>query len=450
MSIIESYNPADGSLIGTVNVTEDFEIEEIVKKVAKAQEKWAALDIDDRIRILVDAGASLLDRAQEIGTLLSMEMGKSLRRGIGEVKGSARSVEYVAECVKSALQPVALQGGRGRTVIKYEPLGVCGIISPWNYPVSMAHWMTIPALAAGNAVVLKPSEETPLVAKAYVDALNEALPENLLQIVFGDERQGKALIDADTDFIGFTGSLAAGRDIMKRAANTLKPIIMELGGKDPLIVLDDADIDAAAGFAVANSLENAGQMCISTERVFVDKSIAEEFNRKVAEIISYYKIGPYTDPDAEVGPIINERQRQRILEHIDDAVSKGAKVLAGGGDHPPRYVIPTVLSGIDDSMLIAREETFGPVVCITEFTDLEEAIAAANGTEFGLGAVVFGSREAEKTADRLKAGMVGINTSAGGGGDTPWVGAKQSGFGYHGSPDGHRQFTQPKVINEIL
>ena len=173
----------------------------------------------------------------------------------------------------------------GRTVIKYEPLGVCGIISPWNYPVSMAHWMIIPALTAGNSVVLKPSEETPLVAKAYVEALNEALPENLLQIVFGDDEQGKALVEADTDFIGFTGSMEAGRDIMRRAAAGLKPLIMELGGKDPLIVLEDADIEAAAGFAVANSLENAGQMCISTERVFVDRKIAGEFSKAAARYI---------------------------------------------------------------------------------------------------------------------------------------------------------------------
>ncbi len=450
MTTLISYNPATGDIIGTVQKTTASEIKETVKRSAKAQEKWAALDIDERISILTEAGNALLNKAQDIGTLLSMEMGKSLRRGIGEVKSSARSVEYVTSCVKDALQPIVFKGYGSKTTVKYEPLGICGIISPWNYPVSMAHWMIIPALAAGNSVVLKPSEETPLVAKAYADALNEALPEDLLQIIFGDDEQGKALIDSDVDFIGFTGSLAAGRDIMKRAANTLKPLIMELGGKDPLIVLEDADIDRAAGFAVANSLENSGQMCISTERIFVDEKIAGKFRQKVLEQIAYYKVGPYTDPEADVGPIINDRQRQRILEQIDDAVSKGAKVLAGGKDHPPRYVIPTVLDGVDDSMLAATEETFGPVVCITEFSDIDEAVRAANGTEFGLGAVVFGVKNAEEVASRLKAGMVGINTGAGGGGDTPWVGAKQSGFGYHGSPDGHRQFTQPKVINEIL
>lgn len=450
MKTLTSYNPADGSIIGAVEITPIEEINSIVSKGRDAQKKWAAVDIDERIRILTSAGEALLDRAVDIGTLLCMEMGKSLRRGIGEVKGSARSIEYTADRVRAALRPVISEGYKAETVIQYDPLGVCGIISPWNYPVSMAHWMIIPALTAGNAVVLKPSEETPLVAKAYVEALNEALPENLLQIIFGDEEQGKALVESEVDFIGFTGSLSAGRNIMQSAAKTLKPLIMELGGKDPMIVLEDADIDAAAGFAVANSLENAGQMCISTERIFVHESIASEFKNKVVELISYYKTGPYTDTEAMVGPIINERQRERILIQIEDAVSKGARILAGGGQHPPRYITPTVLDGINENMLVAREETFGPLVCITEFSDIDTAVKAANGTEFGLGAVVFGKKDAEKTASQLKAGMVGINTSAEGGGDAPWVGAKQSGFGYHGSPDGHRQFTQPKVINRLL
>ena len=450
MKMIDSYNPADGSLIGTVESTEIAEIGNIVDKASEAQKKWAETEIDDRIDVLIKAGQVLMDRADDISLLLSMEMGKNLRRSMGEVYGSARSIGYVTAGVKDAIKPLIFENGRYRTTVKYEPIGVCGIISPWNYPVSMAHWMIIPALTAGNAVVLKPSEETLLVAKAYVDALNEVLPKDLLQIVFGDEEQGRALVEAETDFIGFTGSLSAGKDIMKRAARSMKPLIMELGGKDPLIVLHDADIESAAGFAVANSLENSGQMCISTERIFVDKRIAEDFREKITEYISFYKVGPYTDPDAEIGPIINEVQRERILDHIRDAVENGAEIIAGGEVHPDKYVLPTVLWGVTDDMKIAREETFGPVVCVTEFSDAEDAVISANGTEYGLGAVVFGKKDAEKVAAGLKAGMVGINTGAGGGVDTPWVGAKQSGFGYHGSPDGHRQFTQPKVVNEII
>lgn len=448
--ILKSYNPADGSLLGEVKVTPIEEIGKIVSKSAVAQKKWAAFGIDRRIDILEKAGQALAGEAEKIGMLLSMEMGKSFRRGIGEVKGCARSVPYVASTVKEALEPEVIQSYGRRTTIKYDPLGVCAIISPWNYPVSMAHWMIVPALAAGNSVILKPSEETPLVAKAYSDALNSVLPENLVQVVYGDEEQGKALVNANVQFIGFTGSMEAGKHIMKAAAGGMKRIIMELGGKDPLIVLADADIDEAAGFAVANSLENAGQMCISTERIFVDRRIAEAFEKKVVQYTAYYKAGPCTDPQAKVGPIINEKQRQRVLDHIEDALSKGARLLAGckSDDHPPRYIIPTALADVTDDMLAAREETFGPLICITAFDDVEEAITAANATDYGLGAVVYGKKDAEQVASRLEAGMIGINTSAEGGGDSPWIGAKMSGFGYHGSAGGHRQFAQPRVINQ--
>jgi len=450
METLKSYNPADGSLLGEVDITPVASLDEIVSKSAVAQKEWAALGIDRRIDILEKAGQVLVEQAEKIGMLLSMEMGKSFRRGIGEVKGCARSVPYVAASVKQALKPEIMEGYGRKTTIKYDPLGVCAIISPWNYPVSMAHWMMVPALVAGNSVILKPSEETPLVAKAYIDALNSILPENLVQVVYGDEEQGKALVRSAVQFIGFTGSMEAGKHIMKAAAGGMKRIIMELGGKDPLIVLEDADIDEAAGFAVANSLENAGQMCISTERIFVDRKIAKAFEEKVVQYTAYYKTGPCTDPKAQIGPIINEKQRQRILHHIEDALSKGARLLAGCREdgHPPRYIIPTVLADITDDMLAASEETFGPLICITAFDHVEEAINAANATDYGLGAVVYGTKDAEQVASRLEAGMIGINTSAEGGGDAPWIGAKMSGFGYHGSAGGHRQFTQPRVINQ--
>lgn len=449
---LKSYDPSNGNFIGEVRKTSEEEIKEIVKRSAAAQRKWAALSIDERISILQNAGRALEHESRRIGSLLAMEMGKSWRRAVSEVGGSAKSVAYVASRVKAALEPVVTEGYGNRTTIKYDPIGVCGIISPWNYPVSMAHWMMIPALTAGNSVVLKPSEETPLVAKAYVECLNTVLPEGLLQIVYGDEVQGKALVASDIDFIGFTGSMEAGKHILKAAADKLKPVMMELGGKDPLIVLEDADVDDAVSFAVANSLENAGQMCISTERVFVHESIADEFEKKAAHYVSYYKVGPYTDPQAHVGPIINDKQRSCIIEHIDDALKKGARLLAGcaGEDHPERYIIPTVLTDVTDDMLAAKEETFGPIVCITRFSHVDDAIAAANATDYGLGAVVYGKKDAAYTASKLEAGMIGINTGAGGGGDTPWIGAKMSGYGYHGSPDGHRQFTQPRVINEVI
>ena len=361
--MLKSYNPADGQLIGQVPKTPLDTIPDIVEKSRKAQLTWASLPIDERIDYIERAAEKISRRVSEIGNLLGREMGKSLRRAVGEVQGCLYS-RQTAEMVREGLKPQKITGPGIETVVEHIPLGVCAIISPWNYPVSMAHWMVIPALTAGNTVILKPSEETPLVAQAYVDALNEALPKDVLQIVQGADEQGSALVNMPgIAFIGFTGSKETGKKIMAGASGTLKRLILELGGKDPLIVMRDADINRAARFAVANSLENAGQMCVSTERVFVDEQIADKFIQRLADYIRNYKTGTFDDPEAFIGPIINTKQRQRIIEQIDDALNKGAKIIYGGANHPENFILPTILDGITDNMLIAQEETFGPVVC---------------------------------------------------------------------------------------
>jgi acyl-CoA reductase-like NAD-dependent aldehyde dehydrogenase len=310
----------------------------------------------------------------------------------------------------------------------------------------MANNLIVPALVAGNTVVFKPSEETPLVADAFVKILNQKLPEGVLQIIYGDGDQGKALVESQVNLIAFTGSQAVGKDIMARAAGGLKRLVMELGGNDPMIVLEDADISAAARFAVASSFENAGQMCTSTERIYVDKKIADTFEKLVVEVASRYKTGPWNMPGVNIGPIINPNQHAMIIDHIRDAESKGARILLGGSQQPERYIQPTVIADLTPEMIMEQEETFGPVVAMSRYTNLEEAVQRANNSVYGLGAVVFGQRHAQSVADQLEAGMVGINQGVGGG-NAPWVGAKQSGFGFHGSPDGHRQFAQVRVMS---
>jgi len=233
---------------------------------------------------------------------------------------------------------------------------------------------------------------------------------------------------------------------MARAAGGLKRLVMELGGNDPMIVLEDADISAAARFAVASSFENAGQMCTSTERIYVDKKIADTFEKQVVEVASRYKTGPWNMPGVNIGPIINPDQHAMIIDHIRDAESKGARILLGGSQQPERYIKPTVIADLTPEMIMEQEETFGPVVAMSRYTNLEEAVQRANNSVYGLGAVVFGQRHAQSVADQIEAGMVGINQGVGGG-NAPWVGAKQSGFGFHGSPDGHRQFAQVRVMS---
>ncbi|NCF10976.1 MAG: aldehyde dehydrogenase family protein, partial [Gammaproteobacteria bacterium] len=261
--------------------------------------------------------------------------------------------------------------------------------------------------------------------------------------------QGKALVQSDVQMVAFTGSRQAGISIMGAAAGGLKRLVLELGGKDPLLVLDDADIEQAAAMAVENSFENSGQMCVSIERIYVADAIAEAFEKRVGELASEITIGSWDDDEAELGPMINARQRDHVISQIDDAVTRGARVLAGGSGHPPGFVVPTVLADVTEEMSIMQEETFGPVACISRFHDLDEAVEHANRGVYGLGAAVFGADEgrAYAVARRLDAGMVGVNKSCFASGDAPWVGAKQSGYGFHGSSAGHRQFAQTRVVS---
>lgn len=439
-----SYDPSNGELVGEIAVTPTTKIAETVAIAREAAKEWSNLGIDKRVKLLLQAFKNMEPSAEELATLLCREMGKDLRRASGEVQWVLRGGPSIAMSAQQALQSQELGGG---SRLEYKPLGVVGVISPWNYPVAMANNLIVPALVAGNCVVFKPSEETPLVAQNFVDMLNEVLPPDVLQVVHGDGEQGAALVESNVDMIAFTGSQATGKKIMAVAARDLKRLVMELGGKDPLIVMHDADLEHAARFAVASSFENAGQMCIATERIYVDESIADNFEQRVVEIASNYKVGPWDQQDVNIGPIINARQHKKIVSHIRDAEVKGARVLLGGSEQPERYINPTVICDVTPEMILEREETFGPVVAISRFSDVEKAIERANDTSYGLGAVVFGGDGAGAVADRLEAGMVAVNQGVGGGSDAPWVGAKQSGYGFHGSPEGHRQFAQVRVVS---
>lgn len=441
---IVSYDPGNGDLIGDIEVTDIADIDKVVSSASDALANWMETGIDERVKILQRAYSNLESEMNQFAKLLAREMGKDIGRAGGEVSGTVYGGPYIARDVADALKK---QDAGGGTSIEYRPLGVAAVISPWNYPLAMANNLIVPALVAGNTVVFKPSEETPLIAQKFVECLNEILPENVLQIIHGNGEQGRALVESNVNIIAFTGSQAVGKDIMKRASGQLKRLVMELGGNDPMIVLEDAGIESAARFAVASSFENAGQMCTSTERIYVDEKIADEFEDRVVEIASYYKVGPWDMQGVNIGPIINKKQHDKVVEHIYDAELKGARVLLGGSLQPERYIKPTVIADTSEDMLLEKEETFGPVVAISRFKTIDEAIERANNSTYGLGAVVFGKVDAAAVADKMEAGMVGINRGVGGSGSSPWVGAKQSGFGYHGSPEGHRQFTQVRVVS---
>ncbi len=431
-------------MLGLVQETKVEQLSKVVNQAHASAKSWRRLAAGERVNLLKKAYGNAEPHINELAVLLSREMVKDIQRANGEVNGTIHGGPYIAETAMAALK--TRDQGNG-TQIEYRPLGVAAIISPWNYPLAMANNLMVPALVAGNTVVFKPSEETPLIAQAFVKYLNEVLPEHVLQIVYGDGELGKKLVESNVNMIAFTGSQAAGKDIMARASDRLKRLVMELGGNDPMIVMNDANIEAAAPFAVAGSFENAGQMCTATERIYVDEKIADKFEKRVVEIASNYKVGPWDMPGVNIGPIINADQHRKIIEHICDAKEKGAKMLLGGAQQKEPYITPTVISGMTYDMLMEHSKSFGPVVAMGRYSDIEEAILRANNSTYGLGAVVFGGKDAQDVADQLEAGMVGVNQGVGGSGDAPWVGAKQSGFGFHGSPDGHRQFAQVRVMS---
>jgi succinate-semialdehyde dehydrogenase/glutarate-semialdehyde dehydrogenase len=376
-------------------------------------------------------------------------MGKPLADARAEIRSCAEETAQVLAEVAEATAPEELEDERVSSTIYRDPYGVCAAITPWNFPFSMPHWLVLPALATGNAVVLKPSEETPLIGQAYADLLGQVLPPDLLQVVHGDDVQGSALVAADIDLIAFTGSRAAGKHILGAAAGRLKRVILELGGKDPLIVLGDADLDRAARFAARNSFRNAGQVCVATERIYVAAEVADAFIEKLVAETDKFPTGDGLDQRTRVGPMVNSAQRDRVLALIDRAVEDGAQVAAGGTGHEGNFVQPTVLVGVRPDMEIAREETFGPVACVSVVEGDDEAVRLANDSPFALGAVVFGADRArtDRIARRLQAGMIGVNQSVGGARGAPWVGARESGYGFHSSRDGHRQFTQTRVVS---
>ncbi|MSR28717.1 MAG: aldehyde dehydrogenase [Phycisphaerales bacterium] len=444
---LQSIDPALGSVVGEVAVTSVGEIAAVVARARAAQPAWAELGLAERARRVTAAAEALKVRAIEIGTLASHEMGKPLKEAIGEVSYCAESLaESVAEIV-TALEPETLEDKSVHSELRFDPLGVAACITPWNFPVAMPQDVVIPSLLAGNTVLLKPSEKTPLCAQAWAECLIGAVGRDVLALIHGDEMQGKALVQADVNLIAFVGSRAAGKHIMREAAGGLKRLVLELGGKDALIVLDDADLDLATAFAARNCFRNAGQVCVSTERIFVHERVATRFVAELSKRAEALVQGDPANESTQIGPMADAGQKSHVLALIEDAVRSGATV-AVGGQTKGNFVRPTVLTGVTPSMRIMQEETFGPVACVMSVKSDDEAVRLANGTPFGLGGAVFGEREhALRVARALDTGMVGINKGCGGASGSPWVGAKESGFGYHSGKAGHRQFAQVRVIS---
>ena len=438
---IVSRDPATGEEIGRVPLTLPEEVARAVGRARAAQPAWAAKSFRDRGRLIMQARKIILKELDEIALLISRETGKPAAEAIAmELAPSLDLMQYFARETETLLERerihIGLYGLMGRmSYLVYKPIGVIGIISPWNFPWATPMAEVVMALMAGNAVVLKPSELTPLTALKIKQVLTRAgLPNDSLQVVTGDGSTGAALVGAGVDKIMFTGSVATGRRVAEAAANYLIPVVLELGGKDPMIVLEDANIENTARGAIWGAFANCGQSCSSVERCYVQESIADKFtDAVVAETRRLQQSG---DKQADLGSMISEQQLRVVERHVYEATARGAVALTGGervADAAGPFFPPTVLTNVNHEMEIMREETFGPVLPIMTFKTDDEAVRLANDSDFGLTASVWTNDLARgrALAERIDAGTVTVNevvyTHAIA--QTPWGGVKQSGFG---------------------
>lgn len=456
---IPVMNPVTGEMIGTIPALDRQAVADAVGRARAVQPAWEAVSPRDRARIVRGWSEDIWARQDEIIPILRRETGKTPGDAFLEIAAQDNLNAYYTKVAPRLLRPQkrpTLFPIIHSATVTYRARGVCGFITPWNYPIFLAWIDLVPALLAGNGIVLKPSEVTPYSSIWLADRLREHLSRagqspDLIQIVTGDGRTGAALVEF-VDYIAFTGSTATGRKVGVRAAERLIPASLELGGNDPCIVLDDANLDMAATGVLVGALENTGQACVSTERVYVLESIYDAFVAKVQHYAGQIRMG-VNDPDAQVGSMTNEREVQRVEAQVADAVERGARILHGGRRRPdlgPLFFEPTVLVDVTHEMTLMRDETFGPLIPIMKVRDEDEAVRLANDSNFGLSAVIFSDNlgRAQRLAERITSGDVTINkahlnfyTPS-----VPMGGEKDSGVGRRNGPEGLMRFVRPHSV----
>lgn len=454
-SSLEVRAPADGEVLGTVPNLSAEEVDGLLERSRRAQPAWGARPVKERAELLDAFRRRLADRAEEAARLSSRESGKMVFEGlVGDVLPTLDLARFYR---RRAPKVMRSRGERSwlvtkKAVVEREPFGVVGIISPWNFPVVNPMRAVMAALVTGNTVVLKPSELSPMSAVLMRQiALEAGFPEDVFLVATGDGDTGRAVVAGDVDKISFTGSVAVGRAVAEAAARRLIPVTLELGGKNAMVVLADANLDRAVNLGVQGAYWNAGQICIAVERVYVEAPVYDEYVRRVVEETERLAVGNRADPDADIGALTTRAQVERLDRQLEDARRRGARVLTGGGELPGegRHYAPTVVADVTHDMAIMREESFGPVMPIMKVDDAEEAIRLANDSPYALAASIWTKRaRGERLVRRLRAGMVSVNDVLyhGAVAGLPFGGMGDSGYGRVHGEEGLREMTQTRAV----
>ena len=448
----ESLNPANGDVVGVHPRTSAAEVEAAVERAHGAAEWWSALAFDERAEYLNKWKGVITRRIAELADVLHQEMGKPHGDAQLEIVIAIDHIAWAAKHAKKVLGPKKVSPGllmaNQKATVQYKPLGVIGVIGPWNYPVFTPIGSIAYALAAGNAVVFKPSEYTPAVGAWLAHAFSEVCPDHpVFQVVTGLGETGAALSKSRVNKVAFTGSTATGKKIMAACAQSLTPVLIEAGGKDALIVDEDADLKAAAEAALWGGMSNAGQTCIGTERIYVHERVYDDFVEEIMEQARGLRAGE--DSGAKIGPITMPSQIGIISSHIDDALAKGATAILGGADSVgERFVQPVILTNVPEDSSAITEETFGPTLTINAVKDMDDAIARTNATRYGLASAVFSKKHGTELARRIRSGMTSVNSIIAfvAVPSLPFGGVGDSGFGRIHGPDGLKEFTYAKSI----